>query len=318
MAKKAHARGKIPSNFKNQIKLPQKLFDYEAELGPNNWIDALELTSGKTLVQLLAKAASSKVFDDLKDENHNLSMNDVESATKITVPLTSRMGGGFQVVKKIEAPDLGPVRLWGANVLVSGEVVMPTNREDQMAMFALYGAKYGTYGVGLAPIEYYQLKHKYIMSDDLLAMTAANAFDISALNHKSISENNTELRNDEWADWIEFIVKIYNVGKATYEGFFRELGLMGFDIAESAPGHKNQTSTALQLSQVLIHGAIIGSVMENPNAFDVIIHPGSVLGHPPVTFPANSLMAVKKGMSQFILENPNALSKAKLKVTIRK
>lgn len=317
MAKKPHAAKKMASDFKSQITIPAKLQAYKGTLPPINWLYQYEIDSGVTIASIITRANNAKAFDGLKDLNHNLSMNDIESANKITVKLTERMGGGFQVVKKINAPDLGPVRLWGANVLVDGKVVIPANRAAQMDMFALYGAKYGSYGVGLAPIEYYQLKHKYIMADDLISMAAAVGFDASALSHKGISENNTELRNDQWAPGIEFLVKVYNLGKATYDGFFRELGLMGFTVSENAPTHKDQISTALQLSQILIHGAIIGSVLENPNDFDVIIHPGELLAKPPITFPANSLMAVKKGMSSFILENPNALKKAKLRVTVR-
>jgi hypothetical protein len=317
MAKKPHAAKKIVSDFKSQVKIPALLQAYKATLPAINWLSQYEIDSGVTISSIETLATNSIAFDGLKDLNHKFAMNDIESANKITVPLTSRMGGGFQVVKKINAPELGPVRLWGANVLVDGKVVMPTNRGEQMDMFALYGAQYGTYGVGLAPIEFYQLKHKYVMSDDLIAMAAAVGFDASALTYKGISENNTELRNEEWAPGIEFLVAVYNLGKATYSGFFRELGLMGFTISENAPSHKDQVSTALQSAQILIHGAIIGSVLENMNPFDVILHPGAVLGHPPITFPANSLMAVKKGMSQFILENPNALSKAKIHVTVR-
>jgi len=59
-------------------------------------------------------------------------------------------------------------------------------------------------------------------------------------------------------------------------------------------------------------------VMENNEDFDIIINPGEVLGGTPIIFHAHTSMAVVKGMSSFIMENPDALKIAHIKVWVRR
>ena len=318
MSKKSHARVKFPSNFKNQPPLVDSLILYKATLPTINWVSALEASSGITLAAIQGIGITAKGFDKLKDSNHQLSLNAMESRNNNSKPIVQHMEGGFQVIKTINAPDFGPLRFWGANVSIDGKINNPTNIIKQMAAFKIYSDYYATFIAGEAPIEFYQVKHEYIMANDVDAMTAANGFNTDALSFKAISENNTDLRNITWEDALDFLIKIYNVAKATFKDFYRELGLMGFDMSENALSHKDQISTALQGSQILVHGAIIGSVIENLNDFDVIIHPGEYLAKPPITFAANSIIAVKKGMSCFILENPDDVRIAKIRATVRR
>ncbi len=318
MAKKPHARVNFPSNFKKQTPLVEALIAYKAGLPVNNWIAALEVAVGRTLASVQTIANNAKVFDLAKDANHKLSMNEVEARDKILIPLVTRMEGGFQVIKAINKPDLAPIRLWGAVVTTGGRVEVPTDKVAQVAMFKLYSDKYATFAPGNAPIEFYQVKHGYIMATDALAAIASGIHNTSAIALQALSEDETEQRNTIWEPGLEFLVKVYNVGKATYADFFRELGIMGFDIAESAPTHKDQISTALQGAQVLVHGAIIGSVVENLENFDVLLHPGEILAKPPIILHANTITAVKKGMSSFIFENPDPTHIAKIRSTVRR
>ena len=93
---------------------------------------------------------------------------------------------------------------------------------------------------------------------------------------------------------------------------------MGFVVVETPPTHKLQKSTALQNAHVLVHGAIIGSIIDNPNAWAVLIYPGLNMTKPPITLAANSSMAVGKGMSSFVMQNPDALRIAKITTMVRR
>ncbi|MEI6817691.1 MAG: hypothetical protein WCL14_13865 [Bacteroidota bacterium] len=317
MTKPRHASGKFPSGFKGQTHLTDKIIEYKSTLPTSNWITALETTTGITLSAVHGFGVAAKVYDDSKDADHSSSMNEIELRNKLAMPLVTHMEGGFQVVKALNEPEFGVVREWGANISITGKITIPSNVIEQMDMFRLYANKYLSYSISPTPIDFYQAKHHYVMADDITDMGLVIGHDNSATDFKNLSENGTEMRNELWAPGIAFLVRLYNVGKATYTDFFRELGLMGFDMSESSPTHVEQISTALQSSQILIHGAIIGSVFENLNNFPIIIHPGEVMAKPPITLKAGELMAVKKGMSSFILENPDALNKAKIRVTVR-
>ncbi len=318
MTKPKHARSNFPSGFKGQLFLAENIKIYKDSQPTPNWITAVETAQGLTIEAALALGVEAKVYDDAKDADHSSSMNEIELRNKLAMPLVHHMEGGFQVIKALNEPEYGPVRDWGANISINGKITVPSNVIEQMDMFLLYSNKYGTFAPSPTPIDFYQTKHSYVMADDVSDMGDVITHDSSATSFKNSSENGTEMRNETWSPAIELLVRIYNVGKATYTDFFRELGLMGFDMSESSPTHKDQISTALQLSQVLIHGAIIGSVFENLNSFPIIIHPGGVLGKPPFTLKAGELMAVRSGMSRFIMENPDPINKAKIRVTVRK
>ena len=318
MSRREHARIKFASSFKGQSKYLPKLVTYKSTLPTSNWMTPVETAYGMTLTEAVAILSTCIGYDNLKDSNKALSMNDFEARDKLSGPLMEHMDGGLQVIKTINEPDFGPVRLWGGDISVTGKMNTPTKFPDQMAQFLLYSNKYGTFATGTAPIEFYQVKHNYIMADDVTAMNSANAKDASAESLKSISENNTELRNNAWENALGLIIKLYNVAKATYRDFYRELGLMGFDMSENAPSHVDQISTANQLSQVGIHGAIIGSVIENLEDFKVIIHPGVTMSRPPIYLEGKSIIAVKQFMSQFIMENPDPVRKARIRSTVRR
>jgi hypothetical protein len=318
MAKKPHSHQNFASDFKGQTELFERVVLFKATLPPGNWLEVF-MTSEEIdfTVDDLAKVAAIG-FDNIKNTQAGIAHNEIQLRNRSMNPIISHMKGGFQFLKAANPTNYSKLSFWGAIISVNGKLTYPSRPEDKLDMFGVYAGKDGSYPVGTSPLQPYNTQNEIVMADDLDAMTAANLNVTNAFNAFNLSEENTMLRNRKWAPVLVDLVKIYNYAKAYYRNNSRSLGLMGFIIVATAPTHKVQKSTALQGAHVLIHGAIIGSIINNPNAWDVLIYPGKDMTKPPVTLKANTSMAVAKGMSSFVMQNPDALRIAKITTTVRK
>ena len=227
------------------------------------------------------------------------------------------MEGGFQYIKNYNPEVPLEAAAWGADISVTGKITMPSNPGNLLTMFKVYSDKHATYPLLTSPLHGYYIVKEWIMANDVLDYLAAVVYDTGAADTSDLSELNTEYRDTEWSLPLKDLIKLYNLAKVVYKDKYRLLPIMGFKVVSTPTTHHDQTSTALQLAHVLIHGAIIGSVIHNLNDFDVLIHPGREIGSSPKVLKANELMAVEKGMSEFVFENPDNLRIAKIISTIR-
>ena len=316
--KDKHARGGIPPGFLAQLDMLDKIIVYKSTLPLINWVGAFETAKSFTLSGIHGHGVTAKAFNTVKNNEYAQYLSDIENRDTILDILMENMMGGMQVLKAANSTNYPELLFWGAVITVDGKMTYPTDAPGKITMLKAYYDKWFTYGAGLSPIEFYNVKHSIVMSTDNTNRLAAKAFDDSAAANLATSVTNTELRNNEWETPLKQLVMLYNMAKATFVDYERELNLMGFILVESHPTYHLQKSSALQMSQTLVHGAIIGSVMENNEDFDIIINPGEVLGGTPIIFHAHTSMAVVKGMSSFIMENPDALKIAHIKVWVRR
>jgi len=308
----------IESNFLGQIDLLGRIDTYKTGLGAGNYIETMLTNEGIVWTNIMAAIPLAKAKNTLKLSFAAASHNDIEQRnSKSKGPLSHMLGGG-QNLKSINPSNVGSISGWGFPVLASGKIKYPSKFSDMYVIWQAYFAKDGTYGVGLSPIQPYNTANKIVMGDDNVLMLAAKGFDDSFITDDASSVANTALRNGIWEIPLGVIVKIYNLIKTTNKSAQTVLGLAGFKVAANAPGHRNQTTKAMQTDSTLVHGAIIGSVAYNNNNFDCWYIKGTNPLGTKIPFPKNSAIAVTKGMSQFIFGNPNALEIAKILVTVRR
>lgn len=308
----------IESDFIGQTNLLGRLDTYRTGLGVGNYLDAMFTNEGIVWADIMAAIPLAKAKNTLKLSFAASSHEKTDQRNKKSKLPLKHMKGGGQNLKSLRPSDKLSITVWGFPVLASGKINYPSKFSDMYIIWQAYFAKDATYGVGLSPIKPYNTRNTIVMADDNTAMIAAKGFDDGAGTDDAASIENTNLRNDIWADPLTVITKVYNLIKTTNVDNERELGVAGFRVAGNPPGHKNQNSKALQESQVLIHGAIIGSIAYNNNAFDCWYIKGKDPLGAKIPFPKNSAIAVTKGMSQFIIGNDNALQIAKFVVTVRK
>ena len=318
MAKKPNSHQNFASDFKGQTELFDRIGVFRAGLPAGNWLDTF-LTNNEIVwaTDTLAETAA-KGYDGIKNDQVNIAHNEIQLRNKNMNPILDHMKGGFQFLKTGNPSNYSQLSFWGAIISVNGKFTYPSKPEDLLTMFGKYSDKDGTYPIGTSPLLPYNTQNEIIMANDVIAMGDANTNVTNAFDAFNLSEANTMLRNNKWAPVLAHLVLIYNYAKTFYKNNPRALALMGFIVVATAPTHKVQKSTALQGAHVLIHGAIIGSIIDNPNAWDVLIYPGKDMTKAPVTLKANSMMAVVKGMSSFVMKNPDALRIAYITTTVRK
>ena len=308
----------INSNFRGQLDLLPRLDAYHTSLGAGNYLDAMFTLEGIVWADIVAAGPLALAKDILAKDYAASGHTDIEKRdTKSTDPI-SHMKGGGQNLKSQNPSNKTWISVFGFPVLSTGRIKYTGKWSDMYLNWQTYFAKDASYGIGLSPLQTYNTTNNYNMANDNTAMIAADASNTSAITNEGLAAENTDLRNTIWAPPIVAITKIYNLIKSTNRTVQRTLGLAGFPIAGNAPGHKNQNSKALQMSHVLVHGAIIGSVAYNNNAFDGWYIKGKDPLGTRIPFPKNSAIAITKGMSSFILGNDNTLLIAKYVVTVRK
>ncbi len=312
------ARKGIASDFRSQTTQYDKFKVYVDLLPVGHWLLVFLDNNSIVVDDDIALGVEAIAFDDAKNLDKAIAMNSIERRNALANPIFSSMKEGFQVIKAGTPGVYDNVRLFSGIITDNGRFIYPTSFPDLSLLWGKYYHKNGTYALGLSPAYPYYHENDINISlqndDVILAMIADNNADINTTN----SEDNTEQRNEKWSGPLENLVKIYNFCKAVLIKTPRKLGLMGFEIIETPPGHKLQKSTALQEEHRLIHGAIIGSIITNLNDFEILIYPGPDMLKVPHILKAGEVMAVKKGMSEFILYNPNPLELAKISVTVRK
>ncbi len=318
MIKKPYSHVEMQSDFLGQFDLAKALLVFKAAQPVGGFFDIFLAGESIDIPAIIAKGVLAKGFDDIKIAKLDDAHISIQSRNHQMGPIIPHMKGAFQFLKESSPSAFANLTYWGADPTVTGRFRYPTNPHLMLAMYKKFWDKDHSYPGITSPIHNYNIEQEIDMTVDGNRYTAAKGNDDDAANEFSLSEQNTQLRNNKWAPCLIDLLKIYHFLKAYYGGNTQKMRKAGFIILQTPPTHKKQKSKALQLGHVGIHGAIIGSIAYNPNDFAIILIPGTDIEGEAITFPAHSAMAIAPGMSRFIFKNPDALRIAEMTVMIRK
>jgi hypothetical protein len=312
------ASGRIPSGFRDQVKLQKTLRDWWAGLPAVNVLTPLLISEG---IDMDADAAVGVVvlgLDDSKTAKEHAQHQETELRDKDYDAIVKNMLGGFQFLKHLNPSNKVFVGGWGAPVLVDGAIHYPPEFAAMMLIFNNYYEKDHSYAVPTSPLQPYNTLNNIDMAVDFGKMGDAITHNTNMGTYAGQAHNFTETRDTDWEPVLKNIIKIYNYLKALYINNVRALEIAGFVVVKSPPSHVVQTSTALQSENVRVHGAVRGTILYNLENFDVFIVKGQDPLGTQTRLAANSAMAIEKGMSVFYLINPDPLKIAKIHTTVSK
>ena len=306
----------VYQDFLEKVAMQKAIKDYYGTLIPPTEItpvldaNTIDLAADETICTgALAKNTAAHNFEIAGNQN-------TQNRNKFSATPILAMHQIFALVKSIYPTDITAVKDWCNNITVDGKIDYSTDWTTTFNMFVYLNARYLTYAVGTAPIEFFLVKNAYVMADLMIAMNNANAQNILQASNEAASvlamQQRDTLLEPVWDRTIivrNYIIKLYindSRGAANW----------GVKVNEAKPGQVNQVSSASPLEETAIHPLVKDTEIKNMNNFPVTIIVGEKAIPKEIIIPANGSIIVGKGMSSCKLKNTDLTNVAEIMVTV--
>jgi hypothetical protein len=235
----------------------------------------------------------------------------------IMTPQEKNIKGVYQIVKKINITNPKVTEDWGGVCTDNGRMIYAGNFMSYYDMGIAIGVKYGSYGVGLAPIEPYLVKNHITMVTFLEQLALAKtAWDLYVTKIQ-YAEEQMRLRDINWAPVMARTLILTSYIMTLYAENSKGAAAYGITVVLASPHPVNQKSKVSPMENKTLKGLVKDSFLYNNNPFAITLICGRKSDGKLISMAANSKVVIGKGMSVLQVFNTDTSNVAEIGSTIK-
>jgi hypothetical protein len=309
------SHNKLPTNFKSQTTLLDKIDEKVTADGPDGELVAFLAKKGIVLSDDIAKGVIASDYYATNLSLTKLGEKYRSERDALMLPVTDGLSGCFQYLKVYYEPEFKSLGDWDVTITNSGKITPPTDVAGWKTLLTNFKIKNDSYvSPAVSPLALYLAKKGIVLADFVTDVAAASVLED---NMKTAKNDATKAHNDmgnKWGIPMKHVRQISAFLMKLHVGNEKELGDYGFTIVDTARVLKTRNIKIHFGVTKLKQKAKVGGAFINMGTETLLLYPGKTTAGTPIMLLAGAKLIVPKGFSSFCVTNTSAVNSALLQV----